>query len=82
MDIPDIKDGDELFSDGCGLMSKLLAMNLAKTKKIIFRNKRYTPTVFQIRYDLYLKLVLGSFLSDTGDTRVFSCSIHRSSLST
>jgi hypothetical protein len=49
LDIPDIKDGDELFSDGCGLMSKRLAMDLAKKKKIVFRNKRYTPAVFQIR---------------------------------
>jgi hypothetical protein len=70
MDIADIKDGDELCSDGCGLMSKLLVMNLAKTKKIIFRNKRHMPTVFQIRYFMYLKLAFGLFLSNTGDTRV------------
>jgi hypothetical protein len=48
-DIPDIKIGDELFSDGCGLMSVRLATNLAKAKKIVFRGKRYTPAVFQIR---------------------------------
>ncbi|KAK7059945.1 Rna-directed rna polymerase [Favolaschia claudopus] len=49
-DIPDIKSGDELFSDGCGLISKTLAITLAKSKKIIFRGIRYTPAVFQIRY--------------------------------
>ncbi|KAJ6509835.1 RNA-directed RNA polymerase [Mycena vulgaris] len=49
-DIDDIKSGDELFSDGCGLISKWLAIQLAKKKKIIFRGVRYTPCVFQIRY--------------------------------
>jgi regulator of nonsense transcripts 1 len=48
-DIEDIKSGDELFSDGCGLISKYLAIELAKRKKIIFRGVRYTPCVFQIR---------------------------------
>lgn len=48
-DIPDITDGDEVFSDGCGLVSKWLAIQLSKKKKIIFRGVRYTPTVFQIR---------------------------------
>ncbi|KAJ6450386.1 RNA-directed RNA polymerase [Mycena sanguinolenta] len=49
-DIEDIKLGDELFSDGCGLISRYLAIQLAKSKKIIFRGVRYTPCVFQIRY--------------------------------
>ncbi|KAJ7166539.1 RNA-directed RNA polymerase [Mycena crocata] len=49
-DIEDIRSGDELFSDGCGLISKWLAVELAKKKKIIFRGVRYTPCVFQIRY--------------------------------
>lgn len=48
-DIPDIKAGDEIFSDGCGLISKSLAIQLSKSKKIIFRGTRYTPCVFQIR---------------------------------
>ncbi|KAJ7258423.1 RNA dependent RNA polymerase-domain-containing protein [Mycena haematopus] len=48
-DIEDIQLGDELFSDGCGLISKYLAVELAKSKKIIFRGVRYTPCVFQIR---------------------------------
>ncbi|KDR76562.1 hypothetical protein GALMADRAFT_450547 [Galerina marginata CBS 339.88] len=49
-DIPDITMGDEVFSDGCGLISKRLAIQLSKAKRIVFRNLRYTPTVFQIRY--------------------------------
>ncbi|KAF9556779.1 RNA-directed RNA polymerase [Agrocybe pediades] len=49
-DIPDITVGDEVFSDGCGLISKRLAVGLSKAKKIIFRGARYTPTVYQIRY--------------------------------
>ncbi|KXN84461.1 putative RNA-dependent RNA polymerase 1 [Leucoagaricus sp. SymC.cos] len=49
-DIPDIRSGDELFSDGCGLISRRLAVQLSKSKRIIFRNMRYTPCVFQIRY--------------------------------
>ena len=53
-DIPDITLGDELFSDGCGLMSRRLAIPVSKAKRIIFRGIRYTPTVFQIRYLLSL----------------------------
>jgi hypothetical protein len=48
-DIPDISVGDEVFSDGCGLISKKLAVGLSRHKKIIYRGARYTPTVFQIR---------------------------------
>ena len=51
-DIDDIKIGDENFSDGCGLISKRLAAQLSKSMGIIFRNARYTPCVFQIRYFL------------------------------
>jgi len=49
LDIPDITVGDEVFSDGCGLMAKNLATQVAKRRKIKFRNKWYTPTVMQIR---------------------------------
>ena len=49
IDIPDIKIGDEIFSDGCGLISKRLAMLLSQKKRIVFRTTRYTPSVFQIR---------------------------------
>ena len=49
LDIPDMTLGEEVFSDGCGLMARNLAIQVAKKKGIKFRNKRYTPTVFQIR---------------------------------
>ncbi|TFK70694.1 RNA-directed RNA polymerase [Pluteus cervinus] len=52
-DIADITTGDEVFSDGCGLISKRLAIQLAKAKGIIFRGFRYTPVVVQIRYRGY-----------------------------
>jgi hypothetical protein len=51
-DIRDLKIGDELFSDGCGLMASKLAVDVSKQKRIIFRNVRYTPCIFQIRYKL------------------------------
>lgn len=53
-DIPDIKSGDEIFSDGCGLISRRLAIQLSKAMRIIYRGQRYTPTVFQIRYSCHL----------------------------
>ncbi|KAJ7598370.1 RNA-directed RNA polymerase [Mycena floridula] len=49
-DIPDLKSGDEVFSDGCGLISKRLSVQISKKKKIVFRGERYTPSVFQLRY--------------------------------
>lgn len=53
-DVPDLVSGDgEVFSDGCGLISKRMAVQLAKAKKIIFKGARYTPAVFQIRYRGY-----------------------------
>ncbi|KIM31880.1 hypothetical protein M408DRAFT_327280, partial [Serendipita vermifera MAFF 305830] len=48
-DIPDIEEEDVVFSDGCGLISQYFARLLAKEKKIIFRQRRYLPSVFQIR---------------------------------
>lgn len=48
-DIPDIKFGDELFSDGCGLISRRLAVQVSKAKGIMFRDTRYTPCVYRIR---------------------------------
>lgn len=53
-DIPDIKSGDELFSDGCGLAARKLLISLSKAKRIVFRGDRYTPSVIQIRSDLTL----------------------------
>jgi len=49
LDIPDMMVGEEVFSDGCGLMAIKLAIQVAKRRGIKFRNRRYTPTVFQIR---------------------------------
>ncbi|KAH6906119.1 RNA-directed RNA polymerase [Coprinopsis sp. MPI-PUGE-AT-0042] len=49
-DIPDIEFGGEVFSDGCGLISKALAVRIAKAKGLVFRGTRYTPVVIQIRY--------------------------------
>ncbi|KAG6895231.1 hypothetical protein C0992_002473 [Termitomyces sp. T32_za158] len=40
-DIPDIKSGDEVFSDGCGLMSKRFATQVSSKKRIIFRGVSY-----------------------------------------
>ncbi|KEP53488.1 RNA-dependent RNA polymerase [Rhizoctonia solani 123E] len=52
-DIPDISLGEELFSDGCGLISRRFMQFLAKKKKILHRGFRYTPSVIQIRYRGY-----------------------------
>lgn len=48
-DIGDVMVGDENFSDGCGLISRRLAVALCRQKKIIFRGVRYVPAVYQIR---------------------------------
>ncbi|KAF8709476.1 AAA domain, partial [Rhizoctonia solani] len=48
-DIPDITIAEELFSDGCGLISRRFMQLLAKKKKIVHRGYRYTPSVIQIR---------------------------------
>jgi hypothetical protein len=52
-DIPDIQTNDYIFTDGCGLISRHLALELARRVGIAFRNVRYTPSVFQIRYRGY-----------------------------
>jgi len=52
-DIEDVKRDDYIFTDGCGLISPQLARQLEQRCKIIFRNKRYHPSVFQIRYRGY-----------------------------
>ncbi|KAF9237759.1 RNA dependent RNA polymerase-domain-containing protein [Melanogaster broomeanus] len=49
-DIEDIENDDTVFSDGCGLMAKHWALQVSKAKRIVFRNQRYVPSVFQIRY--------------------------------
>lgn len=52
-DIPDIVKGDYIFTDGCGLISKHMARLLVQKLNIRVRNKRYNPSVFQIRYRGY-----------------------------
>ncbi|CZS99007.1 related to NAM7-nonsense-mediated mRNA decay protein (RdRP) [Rhynchosporium agropyri] len=56
-DIPDIETNDYVFTDGCGLISPRFAQELARRVKISFRNIRYTPSVFQIRYRGYKGVV-------------------------
>jgi hypothetical protein len=57
-DIPDIQTDDYIFTDGCGLVSPRLAQELARKVGIAFRNVRYTPSVFQIRYLGYKGVVI------------------------
>lgn len=52
-DIEDVKRDDYIFTDGCGLISHQLARRLVQKRNIIFRNERYLPSVFQIRYRGY-----------------------------
>ncbi|KAL9615082.1 MAG: hypothetical protein Q9167_000505 [Letrouitia subvulpina] len=52
-DIPDVTRDNYIFTDGCGLISKRLAKLLVQKVDIRYRAKRYTPSVFQIRYRGY-----------------------------
>ncbi|KAL8665418.1 MAG: hypothetical protein Q9202_002311 [Teloschistes flavicans] len=52
-DIADIRKDDYIFTDGCGLISPHFAKLLVQKTDIRFRNLRYTPAVFQIRYRGY-----------------------------
>lgn len=56
-DIADIETADYVFTDGCGLIAPSLAQDLARRTRILFRNNRYTPSVFQIRYRGYKGVV-------------------------
>jgi hypothetical protein len=57
-DISDIETNDYIFTDGCGLISPHLARELSRKVGITFRNIRYTPSVFQIRYRGYKGVVM------------------------
>ncbi|KAI0318242.1 RNA dependent RNA polymerase-domain-containing protein [Amylostereum chailletii] len=57
-DIDDLMTGDENFSDGCGLISKRLSMQIARSKRIVFQGRPYTPCVYQIRYRGYKGVVM------------------------
>jgi hypothetical protein len=52
-DINDVKYNDYTFTDGCGLISSHLTKQLVQQRNITYRNKRYHPSVFQIRYRGY-----------------------------
>lgn len=52
-DIPDVEANDYVFTDGCGLISTHLARLLVESVHIAFRNHKYIPSVFQIRYRGY-----------------------------
>lgn len=56
-DIADVETADYCFTDGCGLITPSLAKELARRNRILFRNSRYTPSVFQIRYRGYKGVV-------------------------
>ncbi|KAL8976626.1 MAG: hypothetical protein Q9205_007403 [Flavoplaca limonia] len=52
-DIADVRTDDYIFTDGCGMISTHFAKLLVQKTDIRFRNQRYTPSVFQIRYKGY-----------------------------
>ena len=55
--VEDVENGDYNFTDGCGNISPELVEILVRKKPILFRNKRYKPSVFQIRYQGYKGVV-------------------------
>ena len=56
-DVADVENEDYIFTDGCGLISLNLASMLTRKRPINFRNRRYHPSVFQIRYRGYKGVV-------------------------
>ncbi|KAJ4288053.1 hypothetical protein N0V90_012070 [Kalmusia sp. IMI 367209] len=52
-DIDDVKRDEYIFTDGCGLISPHLARQLVQQRNVMFRDKRYLPSVYQIRYRGY-----------------------------
>ena len=56
-DIDDVERDGFIFTDGCGLISKNLVHKLARKKPIIFHDRRYYPSVLQIRYRGYKGVV-------------------------
>ena len=52
-DIDDVVYQNYIFTDGCGLVSIQFARLLAQRRNIVFRDRRYLPSVFQIRYRGY-----------------------------
>jgi regulator of nonsense transcripts 1 len=56
-DVPDIESADYIFTDGCGMIAPVLAQELSRRVGIVFRDRRYTPSVMQIRYRGYKGVV-------------------------
>lgn len=56
-DIDDVERNGFIFTDGCGLISKELVHTVARKKPIIFHDRRYYPSVLQIRYRSYKGVV-------------------------
>ncbi|KAL8688847.1 MAG: hypothetical protein Q9224_004784, partial [Gallowayella concinna] len=52
-DIADVCNDHYNFTDGCGLISTQFAKLLVQKTDIRFRNQKYTPSVFQIRFKGY-----------------------------
>ncbi|KAJ4289446.1 hypothetical protein N0V88_006926 [Collariella sp. IMI 366227] len=67
-DIPDIETADYIFTDGCGLIVFKPTQDLARRVGIVFRDRRYTPSVFQIRYRGYKRVVTVDPTMDTNKT--------------
>ncbi|KAI0407924.1 RNA dependent RNA polymerase-domain-containing protein [Xylaria palmicola] len=56
-DIPDVEDDNYVFTDGCGLVSPTFAQEISRRLRLAFRDRRYSPSVFQIRYRGYKGVV-------------------------
>ncbi len=56
-DIPDVENDNYVFTDGCGLISPGFAQELSRRLRLTFRDRRYSPSVFQIRYRGYKGVV-------------------------
>ncbi|RDW72796.1 hypothetical protein BP6252_06703 [Coleophoma cylindrospora] len=52
-DIDDVQRGNYIYTDGCGFIGTSLAKQLAKQRHIVYRNIKYLPSVYQIRYRGY-----------------------------
>ncbi|KAH7016267.1 RNA dependent RNA polymerase-domain-containing protein [Microdochium trichocladiopsis] len=57
-DIADIEANGYTFTDGCGLMAPQFAQNVSRRMRLKFRDRRYSPSVFQIRYRGYKGVVI------------------------
>lgn len=56
-DIDDIEASGYNFTDGCGMIGTSTARNLSQKMSVIIYNKRYHPSVFQIRFKGYKGVV-------------------------